>query len=56
VDYGIDTFERPSHGFVVADVPDLELDVAGEVVGTIAVCVNLAIEVVQRPNLVAVGE
>jgi hypothetical protein len=54
--HGLDAVERATDGSVVADVADVELDGRSEVVRTISVRVHLAIEVVERPHLVPLGE
>jgi hypothetical protein len=53
---GIHAVERLPHCFVIADIPDLKLDIAVEIVGPLADRMNLAVEVVERPNLVPLGE
>ena len=43
-------------GPCAANVADLELDVAGEVLGTLAVRVDLLVEIVESAHVVALGK
>ena len=52
----VDAVERAPDSVAVANISDLKLDVAREILGTLSVDVDLAIEVVEGPHLVAVGE
>src|SRR5262249_22984894 len=56
VDDGVHAVERAPHGIVIAHVADLQLDGRVEVIRTLAPRVNLRVEVVQCPHLVAVGQ
>src|SRR5262249_57432688 len=56
VDDGVDAVERRPYGVAVAHVAGLQLDGRIKVVRPLAVRMDLRVEVVQRPHLVAVGE
>ena len=53
---GVDTVECAPDRFMVADISDLQLDLAVEVIGPLAGRMNLGVEVVERSNLVALGQ
>jgi len=53
---GVDTVERTPDSFMVADVSDLQLDLAVEVIGPAADGMNLGIEVVEGSDLVPLGQ